>query len=117
MPGRHMDEMMRRRPTTDVGATPAPIPGAREVNVEAGDLWFEPDVIEIDAGEPVNVTVTSVGDVFHDFVVPELGIAFDLEPGTAVTVGLLVDEPGTYTFVCSVPGHETGGLRGTLIVR
>jgi uncharacterized cupredoxin-like copper-binding protein len=24
---------------------------------------------------------------------------------------------GTYTFYCSVPGHEAGGMKGTLTVR
>ena len=26
-------------------------------------------------------------------------------------------KPGTYTFYCSVPGHEAGGMKGTLTVR
>jgi uncharacterized cupredoxin-like copper-binding protein len=31
-----------------------------------------------------------------------------------VTVNL---KPGTYTFFCSVPGHEQGGMKGTLVVK
>jgi plastocyanin len=26
-------------------------------------------------------------------------------------------KPGTYTFYCSVPGHEAGGMKGTLTVK
>ena len=26
-------------------------------------------------------------------------------------------KPGTYTFFCSVPGHEAGGMKGTLVVK
>ena len=29
----------------------------------------------------------------------------------------IVLAPGTYTFYCSVPGHEQAGMKGTLIVR
>jgi uncharacterized cupredoxin-like copper-binding protein len=25
-----------------------------------------------------------------------------------------IDTPGTYTFICAVPGHESGGMKGTL---
>jgi plastocyanin len=26
-------------------------------------------------------------------------------------------KPGKYTFYCSVPGHEAGGMKGTLVVK
>jgi uncharacterized cupredoxin-like copper-binding protein len=26
-------------------------------------------------------------------------------------------KPGKYTFYCSVPGHEQGGMKGTLTVK
>src|SRR5204863_6899512 len=26
-------------------------------------------------------------------------------------------KPGTYTFFCSVPGHEAAGMKGTLVVK
>ena len=26
-------------------------------------------------------------------------------------------KPGTYTFYCQVPGHEAGGMKGTLTVK
>ena len=26
-------------------------------------------------------------------------------------------KPGTYEFYCSVPGHEAGGMKGTLTVK
>lgn len=113
----HMDEMMGRRSLGgEFDARPA-IPDAREVRVEAGDLWFAPDRIEIAAGEPVNITVTNTGRIFHDFVIAELGFALEVEAGETATGGLEVTEPGSYVFICSVPGHEAAGMRGTLIVR
>jgi uncharacterized cupredoxin-like copper-binding protein len=30
---------------------------------------------------------------------------------------LRIDEPGTYTFFCTLPGHRDGGMEGTLVVK
>lgn len=87
-------------------------PCAREITVEAGDVYFEPDTIRIEAGEPVNITVTDVGDAFHDFTLPELDVRVDLPAGATVTI----DAPGEYTYECTVPGHAAAGMTDTLIV-
>jgi uncharacterized cupredoxin-like copper-binding protein len=36
--------------------------------------------------------------------------------GTRTTV-VTFDKPGTYTFVCHLPGHEAYGMTGTVTVR
>lgn len=72
-----------------------PIPGARDVGVEAGDLYFEPDTLRVEAGESVNITVTNVGNVFHDFTVTGLDFMIDVPADVTATGGLTVDEPGT----------------------
>ncbi len=92
------------------------IPGAREVVVEAGDVYFEPDTLRVQAGEPVNITVTNVGAAFHDFTVTDLGVMVDVPAGTTATAGLTVEEPGEYAYECTVPGHAAAGMTGTLTV-
>jgi uncharacterized cupredoxin-like copper-binding protein len=94
----------------------APHADAREVAVEAGDLWFAPDQIEVAAGEEVNLRVTNTGDAFHDLTVPAAGVMLDVEAGDEVVGGIRLDEPGTYDFYCSVPGHADAGMTGTIIV-
>lgn len=91
-------------------------PGAREVTVEAGDLWFRPQMIEIRAGETVNLTVRNAGRVFHDLTITDLGVRLDVEAGDTTATAVSVDRPATYEFFCSVPGHAAGGMRGELIV-
>lgn len=100
----------------DETEAPDAIAGAREVAVEAGDLYFEPDTIRIEAGEPVNITVDNVGKVFHDFTLTSLDVMIDVPAGEAATGGLTVTEPGEYAFECTVPGHAAGGMTGTLVV-
>jgi uncharacterized cupredoxin-like copper-binding protein len=40
----------------------------------------------------------------------------DAEAGDEVVGGLRLDEPGTYEFLCSVPGHAEAGMRGEIVV-
>lgn len=89
---------------------------AREVAIEAGDLWFKPDDIELESGEEVNLAVTNTGGVFHDLTVPAADFRLDVEPGDEAVGGLTLQEPGTYEYFCSVPGHANGGMRGIITV-
>lgn len=91
-------------------------PGAQEITVEAGDLWFRPAAIEIPAGSTVNLTVRNTGEVFHDLTITSLDLQLNVEAGDTTTAAVSVDTPGTYEFICSVPGHAAGGMRGELLV-
>lgn len=91
-------------------------PDADTVTVEAGDLWFRPDTVEVPAGTTTNLTVRNTGTVFHDLTVTGLDLRVDVEAGETTTVAITPEEPGTYDFHCSVPGHESGGMHGQLVV-
>lgn len=57
------------------------------------------------------------GQVFHDLTIDELGLRIDVDSGQSDTAGLTVEDPGAYAFYCSVPGHGSAGMRGTLMVQ
>jgi plastocyanin len=101
--------------TTDGSADP-PVAGAETVAVVATDLRFAPTTVTVTAGIAVNLTLVNDGRVFHDLTVPALGFVLDADPGERASGSLTVDEPGTYTFECSVPGHAEAGMQGTLVV-
>lgn len=90
-------------------------PGAREIDVEATSFEFGPAEIDVRAGEDVAI-VLSADDVEHDFVIEELETHISADPGETAEGGLRVDEPGRYTFYCSVSGHREAGMEGTLVV-
>ena len=100
----------------DEAETPEPIPSARDVVVEAGDMYFEPYTLRVEAGESINITVTNVGNTFHDFTLAGLDFMIDVPAGATATGGLTVNEPGQYAFECTVPGHASAGMTGTLVV-
>jgi nitrite reductase (NO-forming) len=111
--GRHMGWTSSNRA---VDSDTQPFAAANEVDVTAGDLWFEPTNITLDAGEPTNLTLTNSGRVFHDLTIPDLDVTLGADPGDTVTTGISIDEPGTYEFLCTVPGHADAGMRGTVAV-
>lgn len=105
------------------GSTGAPTlePGpsaADAIVVEASEFTFAPDVITTSAGS-VTFRITNVGSVEHEFEIFEGETVVDevegLVPGLTrdLTVTL---EPGDYTYVCKLAGHDAAGMTGRLTV-
>lgn len=96
------------------------VPGAEGANPE----------IRVNAGDEVTVKVTNQGISFHSFAVVKdpsnlSSLVWDSEIGSATApltrgqsgeVTFVADTPGTYFYVCTVPGHALQGMQGTLIV-
>ena len=92
------------------------IEGARSIAVNATSFEFDPTTIEAEAGEAIEITLTAA-DAEHDFVIDDLGAHIGAEAGETATGGFEVgDEPGTYTYYCSVAGHRDAGMEGKLVV-
>jgi uncharacterized cupredoxin-like copper-binding protein len=70
---RNMAGHMGWNRTASAPAEP-PVAGAPEVLIDAGDLWFEPARVEVEAGSTVNLVLDNTGQVFHDLSIPELDI-------------------------------------------
>ena len=79
-------------------------------------LKFEPTELEAPAGE-VAIELTSGDAVEHNVVIEEAGDEMVVEAAAGQTnVGTIELEAGDYTFYCSIPGHRTAGMEGTLTV-
>lgn len=94
----------------------SPSPGAREIRVTTTDFAFSPDRIELRAGETVNLVLVNGGSLPHDLTIPALGFSLAVEPGETASGALTVLRPGTFRFLCSVPGHRAAGMVGSLVV-
>jgi len=88
---------------------------ARRIEVTATSFEFDPDEIRVDAGESIAIVLTSE-DILHDLTIDELDAHVAADPGETVEGGLVAEEPGRYTYYCTVPGHREAGMEGTLVV-
>jgi len=93
-----------------------PAAGARPIRVQASNFEFSPDRLSVKVGEEVAFRLQS-NDSSHDFAVDGLGRVAEVGGGETTTARLRIDDPGTYTYFCTVPGHRDGGMEGTIAVR
>jgi uncharacterized cupredoxin-like copper-binding protein len=95
-----------------------PATGSTTVSVTAMDFSYALDKAEAGAGT-INFIVENAGAMQHDFAIQVNGgeqKSAILEPGQSTTLSVTLS-PGTYTYRCTVPGHEVLGMRGTFIVK
>ncbi len=108
--------------------------------VEMTSFAYAPSVIEVGAGEVLEIAIQNAEPLLHDFTVDKIDadvhisylggtgqhehqeverdadVHFALTEPASGIVHLKVHEPGEYVFYCTVPGHREAGMEGTLIV-
>jgi len=98
-------------------------------NALPGEEGSNPEV-HVNSGDEVTVTAINAGKSFHAFGVvsdPDdfNSVIFDsaiaaatnpLKPGESGEVTFLAGAPGTYYYICTVPGHALQGMQGSFIV-
>jgi plastocyanin len=70
------------------------------------------------AAGPVTVSMPNASPIQHNIAItgPVKGNGPIVGKGGDSTFQVTL-KPGTYTFLCQVPGHEAGGMKGTLTVK
>jgi len=100
---------------------PVKVPVGHTVEVTATEYRFEPRAIELAGGaQTARFKLENDGALAHDLRVrrgaDDLGGTPIFASGRSAGARVKLT-PGSYEIVCSVPGHEEQGMRGTLIVR
>ena len=96
--------------------------GQGTIDIALEDLRFVPNYIYVKVGVPITVRITNDGSERHDLNFEALhmpgleGVEAILDPGETRTLTLTFDQPGTHTFICSLPGHATAGMTGAAFV-
>ena len=103
--------------TAPSGAMTSPEAG-QTVTVVGTEFAFTPSTITVKKGQAVTVTFKNNGQYPHNFTVAELNVKSEtVSPGQETTVTFTPDKAGSFTFICSVPGHADRGMKGTLVVQ
>jgi uncharacterized cupredoxin-like copper-binding protein len=117
-------------------------PASLEVSADpSGQLKFQPEMLNATAGQPISVSFKNPAPLQHNWVLVTPGqeqAVADAAAGkggdaTGVTGVIALtpmlnangeetrevpsQEAGTYTYICTVPGHYAAGMRGTLTVK
>lgn len=91
---------------------------ATSVSVTAGkpaELRFTLSKKSVAKGA-VTFKVTNKGVLEHDFKIGGK-VTKKLEPGQTVSLKVTFKKAGKYKFLCTVPGHAAGGMKGVLTVK
>lgn len=114
-------EMEGRTVAAGAGSqTPSAVGPEGRIEISAdpsGALEFTTDSLQAKAGT-VTIAMANPSPLPHNVAIKGNGVDVKgkivLEGGTSSVSADL--KPGTYTFYCSVPGHEAAGMTGTLTV-
>jgi uncharacterized cupredoxin-like copper-binding protein len=83
-------------------------------------MKFDPATLTAKAGQPIQLTLSNSGQIAHDFAMKD-GVASPItstaQAGQKASVTFIIAKPGTYSYICSQPGHEQAGMKGTLTIQ
>ena len=90
---------------------------SQRIEVTATDFHFDPEVITVRAGEWVLVEFTNDSMSVHEWMVESIpNVDVVARPGQTSKLQFVLDQPGSYKVICSIPGHAEAGMVGVLEV-
>lgn len=84
------------------------------ISLVAENVAFSEDVLVGPSGE-ITVKVANRDLFWHTFTVEDLGVDLRVPVGAERIVAFDAP-PGTYQYICAIPGHPEAGMKGSLIV-
>jgi nitrite reductase (NO-forming) len=84
------------------------------IEIEAFDLGFTPAAMSVEKAGTYSVKLSNSGTIVHDVTFAD-GTKIEAQAGQSSDSTVEIPEGGL-TFICSVPGHEAGGMKGAVTV-
>ncbi len=94
---------------------------------------FEPAAVSVPAGREITFVITNSDPIDHEWIVGDAALherhrtgtepvhdarptEISIDGGAERRTTVTFDRPGTFTFICHLPGHEAHGMTGALTV-
>lgn len=107
-----------------------PAEAVTELQIQMDSFFFDPSDVTVAADTPIDITALNLdASLQHNWVIVEPGSEIEdesefdeskylfqtaeVEPQTSAT-GTFTVAPGEYQIICTVPGHFSAGMVGTL---
>ena len=100
---------------------------AQQITVHLGDYRFQPEIIEVIAGRPVELTLVNDDKITpHNFTLKEpaagLDLSADVSGGQSSTLHFTPPTAGTYPLYCNkklpfMKSHRERGMEAKLVVK
>ena len=91
------------------------VSGVKEITIIGTEFNFNPSSITLKTEEEVRIIFKNTGKAPHNLVIEDLGIKTKtIGPGQTDTIEFTASSSGTYTFFCSISGHQAAGMEGSL---
>jgi len=108
-------------------------PGPLTAEIAIHYSHYQPDRLVVAVGQPLTVVLRNGDPIDHEWIVGDEATherhRTGMEPahggrptevsipaGASRTTTVAFDMPGTYRFICHLPGHEAYGMVGTVVV-
>jgi uncharacterized cupredoxin-like copper-binding protein len=110
----------------------------RTIEVDAFDMAFDLERIEVEAGEVVTFVVTNTGEAVHEFTLGDAAMQQEhademaadaqghshddapntvtVDPGETEELTWRFGDAGEIQYACHVPGHYQAGMHGELVI-
>ena len=106
-------------------------PATAEIDIHYSH--YGPNTLTVPAGAAVTIVLRNDDPIDHEWIVGDAAVherhrtgtepvhasrptEVSIPAGTSRTTTIRFEKPGTYLYICHLPGHEAYGMVGTLVV-
>jgi len=86
------------------------------IKVSAGEFFFKFSKASLTKPGTVVFVVKNVGHLAHDLKIDGKKTAL-IQPGKSASLKVVFKKKGSFTYLCTVPGHAAQGMEGHFVVK